>query len=257
MKRLFIALTAACLMLTGCGILTSGNLDPNALASAAGNVMTAMSISDEQIAELSAQSVAQLDAQNAIDNGAYARRLANLMKGISQVEGIPLNFKVYKTAEVNAFACGDGSIRVYSGLMDVMDDDELIAIIGHEIGHVVHKDTKNAMKKAYMAYAARDAVGAMGGTIGTISKSVIGDLAQSFVSAKFSQKQEFAADEYGFQFAYQHGHTPYSMYNSLCELLKMSQGSQASAVAQMFSSHPGTEERAARAKEMADAVAKK
>ena len=39
--------------------------------------------------------------------------------------------------------------------MDLMDDDELMSIIGHEIGHVVHADTKHAMKNAYLASAAR------------------------------------------------------------------------------------------------------
>ena len=52
--------------------------------------------------------------------------------------------------DVNAFACGDGSIRVFSSLMDLMDDDQLMAIIGHEIGHVVHADVKHAMKNAYL-----------------------------------------------------------------------------------------------------------
>lgn len=62
---------------------------------------------------------------------------------------LPLNFKVYDVIDVNAFACGDGSIRVFSSLMDLMTDDELMAIIGHEIGHVVHTDVKDAMKNAY------------------------------------------------------------------------------------------------------------
>ena len=48
-----------------------------------------------------------------------------------------LNYKVYEVVDINAFACGDGSIRVFSALMDLMDDDELMAVIGHEIGHVV------------------------------------------------------------------------------------------------------------------------
>ena len=30
----------------------------------------------------------------------------------------------------------DGTIRVYSGLMDLMTDDELLFVIGHEMGHV-------------------------------------------------------------------------------------------------------------------------
>ena len=53
----------------------------------------------------------------------------------SDVDGIPLNFKVYDVIDVNAFACPDGSVRVFSSLMDIMDDDELLGVIGHEIGH--------------------------------------------------------------------------------------------------------------------------
>lgn len=256
MKKFILALLAAVLpLISGCGMISGislSNLDAGALISAAGNVATAMSITDEQIVAMSRQSIDYMDQHNQIDNGEYAARLNRLTSGIKDVEGMKLNFKVYKTDEVNAFACGDGSIRVYSGLMDVMNDDELIAIIGHEIGHVVHKDTKTSMQKAYMAYAARDAVGSLGGNIGTLSRGALGDIAQSLLTAKFSQKQEYAADAYGFQFAVENGHDPYSMYNSLCELLKLSQGSKASAVAQMFSSHPGTEERAAKVKAMAD-----
>ena len=149
MKKTFLALLIASLMLSGCSILASGlsNMDPTALATAANTAMTALTISDEQIAQLSAQSVAYMDSVNKIDKGAYDARLRKLMSKVKTVDGVPINLKVYRTNEVNAFACGDGSIRVYSGLMDVMDDSELMAVIGHEIGHVLHKDTKNAMKK--------------------------------------------------------------------------------------------------------------
>ncbi len=91
---------------------------------------------------------------------AYDRRLRRLTEGITEADGIPLNFKVYLVIDVNAFACGDGSIRVFSSLMDLMTDDELMAIIGHEIGHIVHADVKHAMKNAYLASAARNAAGA-------------------------------------------------------------------------------------------------
>ena len=65
-----------------------------------------------------------------------------LPEGITEVGGIQLNFKVYDVIDVNAFACGDGSVRVFSSLMDIMTDDELMAIIGHEIGHIVHHDSR-------------------------------------------------------------------------------------------------------------------
>ena len=241
MKRLII-ISAALLSLCSCSILSNINWDAGQLISAAGKAMTAASITDSQIIQLSAQSVAQLDNQNRIDTGAYQARLSKLLSGV-RVEGInSLNFKVYQTKEVNAFALADGSIRVYTGLMDVMDDGELMAIIGHEIGHVVHQDSKNAMKKAYMASAARDIV-ASAGTLGAISSAVMGDISEAFLQAQFSQKQEFAADEYGFAFSTAHGKSPYSMATALEKIVKL-QGQKASEVAQMFSSHPDSEKRA-------------
>lgn len=255
MKKI-LAIAVLCVSLSGCGMLSKVNWDANGLASAAGSAMTAVSLSDEQIAELSAQSIAQLDAQATIDNGAYDKRLKKLMDGVT-IQGLTLNMKVYKTSEVNAFACGDGSIRVYSGLMDVMDDDELMAIIGHEIGHVLHKDTKNAMKSAYLAAAARSVLASAGGVLGSVAQSLAGDIAQTYLSSQFSQKQEFAADQAGFEFAIATGHSPYSMCNALNKLVKLSNGAQASKVQQMFASHPDSETRAARMKEAADNYTKK
>ena len=250
MKRI-LSLLVLPLLLTGCSVLGGINWNEGQLAAAAGNALTAASLSNEDIVRLSAQTVAQLDAQNVIDNGAYAQRLAKVMSGINTVDGLPLNFKVYKTKEVNAFACGDGSIRVYSGLMDVMDDGELMAIIGHEIGHVVHKDTKNAMKNAYLAAAARGVISAAG-SVGAIASNTLGDIGEAFVSSQFSQKQEYAADDYGFTFSTQHGQDAYSMSNALNKLVDLAGGSQASAVQKMFSSHPDSAERAAKMKEKAD-----
>ena len=261
MKKSFFALLVASMLLSGCGILAHGlsNMDPAALATGANTAMTALSISDEQIAQLSAQSVAYMDSINTVDRGAYDARLRKLMSKIKTVDGMPINLKVYRTKEINAFACGDGSIRVYSGLMDAMDDAELMAVIGHEIGHVVHKDTKNAMKKTYMAYAARIALGSTGSVIGQLSTSVLGDIAQSYLNAQYSQKQEFAADEHGFQFAIDQGYSPYSMYNSLMKLLKLNGESadRPSGTQTAFSSHPATQERAARMKAAAEAYGKK
>lgn len=255
MKRLLTLLAAAWLF-AGCGLLTSINWDGQRIASATGKAVTAMSISDEQIVELCRQSVAQLDQQSTIDNGAYIARLRRLMANVKQINGMTLNYKVYRTKEVNAFASGDGSVRVYSGLMDLMDDAELIAVIGHEIGHVVHQDSKNALKKAYMASAASDLVGAAG-TVGAVTQGLAGGIAEALVNAQFSQKQELRADEYGFEFAIAQGYSPYSMAKSLEKLKSISEGSQASTVAQMFSSHPDNAKRAEKMRAKADSYTKK
>lgn len=237
-------------MLSSCGIIANTNWDPNQLSSAASKAMTASSLTDAQIVELCKESVAYMDSQNTIETGAYNTRLKNITKNF-KVDGLTLNFKVYKTDQINAFACGDGSVRVYTGLMDVMTDEEIVAILGHEIGHVVNKDSKNAMKKAYMASAAQDLIGAAG-TLGALTKATVGNIAEAYFNAQFSQKREFAADDFGFQFAIEQGRSKYSMYNALNKLVSLSSGSSTSTLAQKFSDHPDSVTRAARQKEKAD-----
>ena len=221
-----------------------------------GKKLKAITLSDDDIARLSRESVEWMDANNPVadDSTSYGARLKRLTQGITEVDGLPLNFKVYLVTDVNAFACGDGSIRVFAALMDLMDDDELMSIIGHEIGHVVHADTKHTMKNAYLASAARNAAGAAeGSTLAKLSDSQLGEVVTAFTDAQFSQKQEYAADAYGFEFAVKHGFSPYGMANSLNKLVELSQGAKASTVQKMFSSHPDSEKRATAMKEKADA----
>ena len=262
MNKLFYLLAAALLVAaypTGASAqlkIGGKKLNTGKLLSAGKDVAKAITLSDDDIARLSRESVEWMDANNPVadDSPSYGARLKRLTQGITEVDGLPLNFKVYLVTDVNAFACGDGSIRVFAALMDLMDDDELMSIIGHEIGHVVHADTKHAMKNAYLASAARNAAGAAEGSmLAKLSDSQLGEVVTAFTDAQFSQKQEYAADAYGFEFAVKHGFSPYGMANSLNKLVELSQGAKASTVQKMFSSHPDSEKRAAAMKEKADA----
>ena len=64
--------------------------------------------------------------------------------------------------------------------MDRLGDDELMAIVGHEMGHVRNHDTIGAMRKAYLASAARSALGAVGGALGALSASQLGSIAEQY-----------------------------------------------------------------------------
>jgi putative metalloprotease len=66
-----------------------------------------------------------------------------------------VNYKVYETKDVNAFAMANGCIRVYSGLMDMMNDNEVEAVIGHEMGHVALGHVKKGMQVALGTNAVR------------------------------------------------------------------------------------------------------
>ena len=220
------------------------------------DVLKAADLSDDQVQRMAAQYVRYCDAQNRVAPAGdpYAERLARLTGRYVAVNGIPLNFKVYKTSAVNAFATADGSIRVFSGLMDRLGDDELMAIVGHEMGHVRNHDTIGAMRKAYLASAARNALGAVGGALGALSASQLGSIAEQYASAQFSQGQETLADDFSFGFLIRNGYDPYAMASALEKITQISRqgGSEADEVMQLFSTHPDSAWRAARMRSKAD-----
>ena len=244
------------LLLTLFGTGASAQLKVGKLLKAGGNLISAVTLTDADIAEMSKSAVEKMDQENQVDTSDYHRRLQRLTENIS-VDGLKLNFKVYLTKDVNAFACGDGSVRVYSALMDMMSDSELMAIIGHEIGHVARTDTKDALKNAYLRSAAQNAAGSVSGSVAArLSESQLAELANSLAQAQYSQKQEYDADEYGFEFCLKNNVDPYAMYHALDKLADMSKTNRnnASAIVKAFATHPDSYKRAQRMKEKADAL---
>ena len=232
-------------------------VDQNAAANAGAAALQALTISDAQVKELCSQYMVESDGQNTIlpaDNS-YVQRLNRIMARFKNISDLDLNYKVYQSSTVNAFASGDGSVRVYTGLMDVMNDDEVFAVIGHELGHLINKDVRDAYRASYLMVAARYGIAAYSQTAGAISQGFLGDLGQQLAQNAYSRRQETQADETAFQFCIQNGVDPYAMYHALNVLISLSgnSGTQ-SKIAQLFSTHPDTQKRATHIKQMAEAA---
>ncbi|RYG57798.1 MAG: peptidase, partial [Alphaproteobacteria bacterium] len=188
-----ICMIAAIFSLTACETLKT--VDAGKLTDVGSTAMKAMSLSDGDITSMSDQSCTAMDQKNqvAASNSKYSVRLAQVIRSMpTSVNNKTANYKVYLTQDVNAWAMANGCIRVYSGLMDLMNDDELRGVIGHEIGHVALGHSKARMQTAYAASAARGLASAAGGVAAQLSQSQAGDLAEKFVNAQFSQSQESA-----------------------------------------------------------------
>lgn len=213
--------------------------------SAGSKAVQALTLTDAQMAEYVKESVDWMDKNNKVSDAdsPYMQRLNKLTEGITDADGIPLNFKVYEVIDVNAFACPDGSVRVFSSLMDIMDDDELMGVIGHEIGHVMKHHSKNQFKNELLTGALKDAVASTGGKAAALTESQLGTLGQSLISAKYSQKQENEADNCGYDFLVAHGRNPWGMVMAFEKLQGMEGGAQQSYISKMFSSHPETKAR--------------
>lgn len=213
----------------------------------AAKAVKAFTLTDEQMAAYVKESVEWMDKNNPVlpEDDPYTQRLNKLTEGITDADGIPLNFKVYNVVDINAFACPDGSVRVFSSLMDIMNDDELIGIIGHEIGHVLKRHSKNSFKNELLTGALKDVVASTGGKAASLTESQLGTLGQSLMNAKFSQKQENEADDCGYDFLVAQGRNPWGIVMSFEKLLNLEGGSgnKQSYIQKMFSSHPETKKR--------------
>ena len=239
MKKSILALIVALsLLLTSC----SGQF--NALRAVQGGMyaLQALTLTDAQVQDYVHQYITQLDAQSTVlpESNAYTKRLRNLTKGITDVDGTPLNFKVYKENEVNAFACADGSVRVYTGIMDAMTDSELLGVIGHEIGHVALKHTRKQMQQAMMTSAALEGLASASTTAATLTDSQLGAIGEAIIGAQFSKSQESQADDYGYSFLVNSGKNPWAIVMSFEKLQALANGATPGPVENLFSTHPDT-----------------
>lgn len=214
-------------------------------------------ISDAEIAEYCKEYVDWTDAHNPLckiddkDPGkkAVAERLAKIAENIPSIDGVDLDIQAYYVVDINAFASANGSVRVFAGLMEVMTDDQILGVIGHEIGHVVNKDSKDAFVAALRMSALKDAAASAGGnTVTALTDSQLGELAEALGNAQFSQKQENEADKYGFNFLKKINKDPKNMSSALGVLLELQEKSGAtedSKTKKLFSSHPDLKNRIA------------
>lgn len=233
---LTLAALATAALLTACA-----GADMAGVTEAGGSLFSAATLSDANVRTLSQQSCAEMDAKNTIapPDSPYSRRLANVMAGLRDT-GLPLDAKVYMTKDINAWAMANGCVRVYSGLMDLLSDDEVRGVVGHEIGHVALGHTRHAIQVAYAAAAARGLLGASGsGTLAALSSSQLGELGEALVNAQFSQHQERAADDYSFDLLTKNGANRQALATAFRKMATLDSGS-----ASILSSHPGSAERA-------------
>ena len=196
MRKIFRCLAVA-VALAGFSQPAMAQFDLGGALRGAAKTYQALTLSDEQVADYARESIAYMDSQNEVcgPKDPYTIRLSKLTAGLTQADGVPLNFKVYKTTDVNAFACPDGSVRVFSGIMDIMDDNELLGIIGHEIGHVALHHSKKQLKQELMNGALRDVLSAGNGVVAALSASQLGAIGESLMNARYSRKQETQADD--------------------------------------------------------------
>ena len=143
------------------------------------------------------------------------------------------DFKIYliKEEEPNAFAIAGGRIYVTTGLLDfVGSDDELAAVIGHEMAHVYRGHCNRKLKTLALADSALGELGTLAANIGLL------------LTAPFGQSDELEADKEGRKLATEAGFQKSGMKKFL-ERLDKAEGGDGNLLDKMTRTHPFSSER--------------
>ncbi|WP_347304045.1 M48 family metalloprotease [Croceibacterium sp. TMG7-5b_MA50] len=214
-------------------------------------VMEAVTISDAEIVSMFGQMSDEMDRINPVapPDDPYAQRLAALTSGLENYDGLNLDIKAYRVADVNAFAMGDGTVRVMAGLMDGFEDNEIRCVIGHEIGHVKLQHSAKRLKTALQQDAALSVAGTASGEVRQLAESQLGQLVGQVVNAQFSQADETAADDYALTFMRNNNYDVQGCPAAMDKLAALGGGSGGVALLQ---THPSPEARARRMRRQLD-----
>ena len=209
-----------------------------------------------------------------------------IVKNLTERANLPMP-KVYtiNQNQPNAFATGrnpnHAAVAVTTGLLDIMDDNELAAVIGHELGHVKHRDiligTVAATFAAAIAFLAnmakwaaifggnRDRDEEGGSPIALIGVAIFAPIAAMLVQMCISRTREYKADAFGGQVS----GNPLYLANALRKLesgvrrnsldtnpamenMFIVSPLSGDKLASLFSTHPSTQDRIARLEAMAE-----
>jgi predicted Zn-dependent protease len=162
------------------------------------------------------------------------------------------HFAVLDTTELNAFACPGGIIFITRGLIQTCkNEDQLAAVLAHEVGHVANKDGINSISQARwtqvftaMGTEAAKQYGGVAGNLVTLFEGSIDDVFKTIVVNGYSRQAEEKADAAALTELTSAGYDPGAMVVLLTAMEAKGKGSSSG----IFKTHPPTSERLAKVK---------
>lgn len=164
------------------------------------------------------------------------------------------HFAILDTEEINALACPGGVIFITRGMVrKAKNEDELAAILAHEVAHVNHKDGLAAIQSARWAEAvsilgseaAKKAGGAGLGKLVSLFEGSVDDVVKTLLVKGYSREQEMGADQSALTYLHRLGYNPYGLPDFQEKMAKEETGGGRGGI---FATHPGISQRVTKAK---------
>lgn len=164
------------------------------------------------------------------------------------------HFVILDTEEVNALACPGGIIYITRGMLQkAQNEEELAAILAHEVAHVDHKDGLASIQKSRWAEAVtilgtettKQVTGADVAKLLSLFEGSVNDVTKTLLVKGYSRSQEEAADQGALTYLHRLGYNPYGLPDVLG---KLAQQQPSGAGQGIFATHPGMDKRQSQTK---------
>ncbi|MFV1922848.1 MAG: M48 family metallopeptidase [Methylotenera sp.] len=260
MKNIFsIFIVTLVLQITGCATTTNSSVSG---VSRSQFLLMPASTVDQMSAQAYTETLTKAKQQSTLNvDKAMYNRVNNISQrliaqvGVFRQDAVKWNWEVNveKNDQLNAYCMPGGKIMVFSGLVEKLNatDDELAAVIGHEIAHALREHGRERMSQAYVQQFGLQALAAMvGGTAGSMAAQGAGLGSQLFFALPNGREQERESDRIGLELAARAGFNP----NAAVTLWQKMSANSNGAPPEFLSTHPASENRIADLKALAPKV---
>ncbi len=195
---------------------------------------------DNQVDQMGLQSFSDMKSKNPISkNTRYSQFASCVAQAITQQTGGQWEVVVFEDETLNAFALPGNKIGVHTGLINLVDNqDQLAAVIGHEVGHVLARHSNERLSQETAVSTGLSMVQAVSQpqtALGQTALGLLGVGAQYGVILPFSRVHETEADTIGLDLMAKAGFDPRQSINLWLKMDKASQGGQP---IEFMSTHP-------------------
>lgn len=189
---------------------------------------------------------AQLRKQYAVSNdkvkAARLQRIGNRLAQVSDRQDYEYHFYLVAKNEMNAFTTPGGYIYFFEGLYDKMSsDDEIAAVLAHEIGHCAARHTVKKFQAALgYDFVARLVLNSIASDTARQLASIGGGLIANVAMSAYGRQDEYEADKLGIKYMRLAGYNLDAMIRTF-EILKSN--SKGPDVPTILRTHPHLDDR--------------
>ncbi len=167
-------------------------------------------------------------------------KVGQKIAAVSDRKDLEYHFLVIKDKELNAFAIPGGNVYVNAGILNSATDDELAAVVSHEVGHVA---ARHSVKKLQVVLGYQIIMSLALGKASSVDTAHALGVIFNLISLGYSRNDERLADKLAIRYTHRAGFNPRAMVTFLYKLEEEAKKQGRSYHLIFLDSHPPLEER--------------